>query len=179
MTRALTFYRTSIGKKVVMAITGLILLGFVIGHMLGNLQVFIGANQMNAYAAMLKANAALLWGTHRAPGGGDPAHRGCRPADAYEPAQPAGGVPLQRCHPGRLRRTHHALERADHRVFVIYHLLHLPPAASIRNLMSTMCIATSSAVFASGRSVYFTSSPWLLWHFTCGTGSGVYSRRWA
>jgi succinate dehydrogenase / fumarate reductase cytochrome b subunit len=62
MTRALTFYRSSIGKKVVMAITGLILFGFVIGHMLGNLQVFIGANQMNAYAAMLKANAALLWG---------------------------------------------------------------------------------------------------------------------
>jgi succinate dehydrogenase / fumarate reductase cytochrome b subunit len=62
MTRALTFYSTSIGKKVVMAITGLILLGFVIGHMLGNLQVFIGASQMNEYAAMLKANAALLWG---------------------------------------------------------------------------------------------------------------------
>jgi succinate dehydrogenase / fumarate reductase cytochrome b subunit len=47
---------------VVMAITGLILFGFVIGHMLGNLQVFMGANQMNAYAAMLKANATLLWG---------------------------------------------------------------------------------------------------------------------
>jgi succinate dehydrogenase / fumarate reductase, cytochrome b subunit len=62
MSRALTFYSTSIGKKVVMAITGLILLGFVIGHMLGNLQVFIGASQMNEYAAMLKANAALLWG---------------------------------------------------------------------------------------------------------------------
>jgi succinate dehydrogenase / fumarate reductase, cytochrome b subunit len=62
MTRALTFYRTSIGKKVVMAISGLILFGFVIGHMLGNLQVFIGAHQMNAYAATLKANAALLWG---------------------------------------------------------------------------------------------------------------------
>ena len=62
MSRALTFYRTSIGKKVVMAITGLILFGFVIGHMLGNLQVFMGANQMNAYAAMLKANATLLWG---------------------------------------------------------------------------------------------------------------------
>jgi succinate dehydrogenase / fumarate reductase, cytochrome b subunit len=62
MSRALTFYSTSIGKKVVMAITGLILFGFVIGHMLGNLQVFMGANQMNAYAAMLKANATLLWG---------------------------------------------------------------------------------------------------------------------
>jgi succinate dehydrogenase / fumarate reductase, cytochrome b subunit len=62
MSRALTFYSTSIGKKVVMAITGLLLFGFVIGHMLGNLQVFMGANQMNAYAAMLKANATLLWG---------------------------------------------------------------------------------------------------------------------
>jgi succinate dehydrogenase / fumarate reductase, cytochrome b subunit len=62
MTWALTFYSTSIGKKVVMAITGLILFGFVIGHMLGNLQVFVGANQMNTYAATLKANAALLWG---------------------------------------------------------------------------------------------------------------------
>ena len=62
MTRALTFFGTSIGKKVVTAITGLILFGFVIGHMLGNLQVFMGANQMNAYAATLKANAALLWG---------------------------------------------------------------------------------------------------------------------
>ncbi|HSF32464.1 MAG TPA: succinate dehydrogenase cytochrome b subunit [Candidatus Tectomicrobia bacterium] len=62
MARALTFYSTSIGKKVVMAITGLLLFGFVIGHMLGNLQVFIGAHQMNEYAAMLKANAALLWG---------------------------------------------------------------------------------------------------------------------
>src|SRR5919108_1940558 len=62
MSRALTFYGTSIGKKVVMAVTGLVLFGFVIGHLLGNLQVFVGANQMNEYAALLKANAALLWG---------------------------------------------------------------------------------------------------------------------
>jgi succinate dehydrogenase / fumarate reductase, cytochrome b subunit len=62
MGRALTFYGTSIGKKLVMAVTGVILFGFVIGHMLGNLQVFIGAHQMNEYAAMLRANAVLLWG---------------------------------------------------------------------------------------------------------------------
>ena len=62
MTWALTFYSTSIGKKVVMAITGLVLFGYVIGHVLGNLQVFMGASQLNEYAAMLKANAALLWG---------------------------------------------------------------------------------------------------------------------
>jgi succinate dehydrogenase / fumarate reductase cytochrome b subunit len=62
MTRALTFYSSSLGKKVVMAITGLILVGFVIGHVLGNLQVFLGAGPMNAYAALLKANPTLLWG---------------------------------------------------------------------------------------------------------------------
>jgi succinate dehydrogenase / fumarate reductase, cytochrome b subunit len=62
MTRALAFYGTSIGKKVVMAITGLVLFGYVIGHVLGNLQVFMGASQLNEYAAMLKANATLLWG---------------------------------------------------------------------------------------------------------------------
>lgn len=44
-----------------MAITGLALLGFVIGHMLGNLQIFIGQEQLNAYAAALQGMPALLW----------------------------------------------------------------------------------------------------------------------
>ncbi len=61
MTRALRFYRTSIGKKVVMAITGLILFGYVAIHMLGNLQVFMGPEHLNTYAATLKSNLALLW----------------------------------------------------------------------------------------------------------------------
>lgn len=61
MTRALRFYRTSIGKKVVMAITGLILFGYVAIHMLGNLQVFLGPEHLNNYAATLRSNLALLW----------------------------------------------------------------------------------------------------------------------
>jgi succinate dehydrogenase / fumarate reductase cytochrome b subunit len=61
MTTALTFYRTSLGKKAVMAITGVVLFGYVAIHMLGNLQVFMGAEQINAYAATLKGNLALLW----------------------------------------------------------------------------------------------------------------------
>lgn len=51
----------SIGKKILMAITGLIAFGFVLGHMLGNLQVFAGQEQINAYAAGLKALGPLLW----------------------------------------------------------------------------------------------------------------------
>jgi succinate dehydrogenase / fumarate reductase cytochrome b subunit len=36
------FYRSTVGKKVVMALTGLVMIGFVIGHMAGNLKVFLG-----------------------------------------------------------------------------------------------------------------------------------------
>ncbi|MEO7458407.1 MAG: succinate dehydrogenase cytochrome b subunit [Gemmatimonadaceae bacterium] len=57
----MTFYRSTIGKKVIMAVTGLALVIFVIGHMAGNLQVFIGSAKMNAYAAFLKSTGELLW----------------------------------------------------------------------------------------------------------------------
>ncbi len=40
--RLMVLWRTVIGKKVVMAVTGLVLVGFVIGHMLGNLKIFAG-----------------------------------------------------------------------------------------------------------------------------------------
>jgi succinate dehydrogenase / fumarate reductase cytochrome b subunit len=55
-----TFLRSSIGRKVVMAVTGAILFGFVLGHMLGNLQVYLGPEAMNAYAVFLRE---LLHGT--------------------------------------------------------------------------------------------------------------------
>lgn len=47
------FYRSTIGKKIIMGITGLIGVGFVIVHMAGNLQVFIGQSKLNDYGAML------------------------------------------------------------------------------------------------------------------------------
>jgi succinate dehydrogenase / fumarate reductase cytochrome b subunit len=58
---ALTLYRSTIGKKAIMAVTGLVLVGFVIGHMAGNLQQFLGPARMNAYAAFLKSTGELLW----------------------------------------------------------------------------------------------------------------------
>ena len=57
----LNFWRSTIGKKVVMAVTGLIGIGFVIGHMVGNLQMFQGPAKMNAYAHFLKSLGELLW----------------------------------------------------------------------------------------------------------------------
>lgn len=58
----LDFYRSTVGKKVIMAVTGLIGIGFVILHMAGNLQVFLGAEKINAYGALLKGPLAeLTW----------------------------------------------------------------------------------------------------------------------
>ncbi|MGH9857711.1 MAG: succinate:quinone oxidoreductase, partial [Acidobacteriota bacterium] len=61
MNRAVAIYRSSIGKKAIMAITGMIGIGFVIGHMIGNLQVFQGPEKLNAYAEMLREYPALLY----------------------------------------------------------------------------------------------------------------------
>jgi len=57
------FVRSSIGRKVVMAATGVILVGFVIAHMIGNLQVYIGPEAMNGYAVWLRQalHGAGLW----------------------------------------------------------------------------------------------------------------------
>ena len=57
----LNFWRSTIGKKVVMAVTGLIGIGFIVGHMLGNLQMFQGPAKMNAYAHFLKSLGGMLW----------------------------------------------------------------------------------------------------------------------
>ena len=54
-------WRSSLGKKYVMAITGLGLFSFVIIHMAGNLQIFLGADRINAYAYSLKSMPLLLW----------------------------------------------------------------------------------------------------------------------
>lgn len=54
MSRAIALYRSSIFKKAVMAVTGLALFGFVVGHMLGNLKAFQGAEKLNGYAEFLR-----------------------------------------------------------------------------------------------------------------------------
>lgn len=63
--RTTGFYDAPIGKKVVMAVTGLILFAYVIGHLLGNLQIYSADHdKINRYAATLHDPnlAPLLWG---------------------------------------------------------------------------------------------------------------------
>jgi succinate dehydrogenase / fumarate reductase cytochrome b subunit len=65
LSRAIHFYEAPIGKKAVMAATGIVLLGYVAGHLLGNLQIYSSnPEQIDRYAAFLHnpSNAVALWG---------------------------------------------------------------------------------------------------------------------
>lgn len=68
MVGALTLYQTTIGKKVVMAVTGLVLFGYVFIHMYGNLHIYEGRETINTYGVFLRevgyplfAHGVLLW----------------------------------------------------------------------------------------------------------------------
>ncbi len=54
-------WRSTVGKKALMAITGLVLFLYVFFHMLGNLQVYAGPEQINGYARLLHVSPQLLW----------------------------------------------------------------------------------------------------------------------
>lgn len=60
-TGPLGFFVTSVGLKYVMAVSGVILVGFVIAHFLGNALVYVGAEALNAYSAALHGAPELLW----------------------------------------------------------------------------------------------------------------------
>lgn len=68
MRRLLSLSRSLIGKKILMAVTGLVLFLFVVGHLFGNLKVFEGPEKFNAYSEGLRtvgapffARGQLLW----------------------------------------------------------------------------------------------------------------------
>ena len=54
-------FSSSIGRKMLMAVTGVILIGFVVGHLIGNLQIFQDPDHINGYAAFLHQLGPLLW----------------------------------------------------------------------------------------------------------------------
>jgi succinate dehydrogenase / fumarate reductase, cytochrome b subunit len=56
-----TFYSSTTGKKAVMAVSGCILFLFVVGHLIGNLQIYEGPDALNRYAVLLRTEPPLLW----------------------------------------------------------------------------------------------------------------------
>ncbi|MEP7248366.1 MAG: succinate dehydrogenase cytochrome b subunit [Spartobacteria bacterium] len=61
MTNIAAFHRSSVGRKMIVAVTGIILILFVIGHLVGNLQIFLGPEWINGYAEHLRELGIFLW----------------------------------------------------------------------------------------------------------------------
>jgi len=121
----LRFYRSSIGSKVVMAVTGLLLLLFVLGHLAGNLLIYTGRDKLNDYAEFLKHNPLLVWSVriglllvfslHVA--------TSLRLAAANRGARPQGYVYANTVQASAASRTM-VLSGALVFFYVVYHLLH-------------------------------------------------------
>ena len=141
------FYRATIGKKVVMAVTGIILVGWIIGHVLGNLLVFRGPAALNEYAALLKSNAALLWAMRAGLFVTVLLHvvaaiQLVRQQAASRPARYVKQVPQESTFASRTIRWGGLIIA----VFVVYHLLHfttgdLHPSFSHTDVYSNMTAA--------------------------------------
>ena len=57
-----SLFQSSIGRKYIMAVTGGMLFAFAVVHLVGNLQIFLGPERLNTYAAFLKSKPLVLWG---------------------------------------------------------------------------------------------------------------------
>ncbi len=123
-------WQSSVGKKFLMALTGGLMFLFVLGHMLGNLQIFLGAEKLNDYAHALHANAALLWGvrlvllatvlTHAVAGLILTLEKlSARPIAYAEKANIQGSLPSRTM----------IFSGAAIGLFIVYHLLHLTVGA--------------------------------------------------
>ena len=53
--------QSSVGRKIIMAVTGIVLVSFVCVHLLGNSSVFVGADAINAYAQKLHSLGPFVW----------------------------------------------------------------------------------------------------------------------
>ena len=126
--RAEAFLSSTLGRKMVMAATGIVLVGFVIVHMLGNLQVFLGPAALDAYGAWLREmlHGAGIWLARGVLLGAVVLHIGA----AWSITRTSWNA-----RPVGYRRTEHRQSTYASRtmrwsgpilaLFVVYHLLHL------------------------------------------------------
>jgi succinate dehydrogenase / fumarate reductase, cytochrome b subunit len=61
LSREIGFYRSMVGRKALVAVTGAMLFGYLVAHLAGNLQILAGPERINAYARLLHSQPGLLW----------------------------------------------------------------------------------------------------------------------
>jgi succinate dehydrogenase / fumarate reductase cytochrome b subunit len=143
---------SSLGKKYLMAGTGLLLVLFVIGHMAGNLQIFLGRGAINRYGHFLQSNMEILWPARIALLGAVLLHiwsatkltlenRAARPV-AYQQWEPAAASYASRTM---------MISGVIVAVFIVYHLLHYTALVQAVNLTGKNFNAKPEFFDAEGR----------------------------
>ena len=184
-----SLYSTAVGKKYVMAISGMVLMGYVLAHMVGNLKIYFGAESLDALQPLAArgrragaaARVAAVGRADRAARRAVRAPVGRVHADDDQPPRAADRVPLQARLRGRgLRQPHDALDR-DHRPAV----RDLPPArpdvgAGEPGLRQRRPVPQHHRV-ASSASRSRSSTCSRTWRSACTstTARGACSRAWA
>ncbi|MBI5768124.1 MAG: succinate dehydrogenase cytochrome b subunit [Verrucomicrobia bacterium] len=120
------FFCSSIGRKIIMAVTGLILIGFVAGHLVGNLQVFQHPDHINGYAQFLHNLGPLLWAARIVIIGSVVLHIWAATALTLENNAARGTVPYGVSHTIRATLASRAMRVTGYIVlaFLLYHLAH-------------------------------------------------------
>jgi succinate dehydrogenase / fumarate reductase cytochrome b subunit len=152
-------WRSSLGKKYLMALTGLALFGFVVGHLVGNLQVFGNPELINSYAHFLKSKPGLLWGARLGLLATVAVHVGAALAlsaanKAARPVAYAGGS----AYGSSWRSRYMLVSGLVIMAFVVYHLLHytvqLSPVNGVKGGLDFHSLTTRLADGTQVQDVY-------------------------
>jgi len=121
-----SLFCSSIGRKILMAVTGVILIGFVAGHLVGNLQVFQHPDHINGYAQFLHQLGPLLWIARLVIVGSVVLHIWAASVLTLENRQARGVVPYGVAHTIRATLASRAMRATGYMVlaFLLYHLAH-------------------------------------------------------
>ena len=153
-----TLLGSTIGKKVVMAVTGIVLFGFVVGHMIGNLQVYLGPRgdqRLRRLPARVPARRRAVDRPRRPAGCGAAAHLGRDRADPGEPRRAAGRLPAAaRASSPPTPRARWCWSGPILLLFIVYHLRHftfgaVTPGVRRTATSTTTCRRPSAACPAS------------------------------
>lgn len=161
MTRLYHLVLTSIGSKVVVAMSGLTLAAFVLFHMLGNLQVFESAAALNTYAAFLREMPILLWSARAVLLVLAGLHVGVAAQMAVHNrrARPVGYAVRQYRRASLASRTM-AITGSLLFVFILFHLLHLSAGAVDPTYVERLDLRGQRDVF--GKVVHAFQNMWFV-----------------
>ena len=167
MSRLVRLSRTSLGKKLWMSLSGLLLVLFLVGHMAGNLKILQGPDALNEYAAWLQGHP-LLWVFRAGLLGAFLLHVGLGIALQREnrAARPQAYARIERQSAGVVER-HMVLSGVLLLTFVVYHLLHLTVGA-VDPVQAAALVDARGRPDVYARVVLGFSNPWVSASYLAG-----------